>query len=41
MLGAVLASGGQTLAQERSLALTMDVYVFPADGQAASEQSKA
>ena len=41
MLGAVLASGGQTLAQERSLASTMDVYVFPADGQVASEQSKA
>ena len=32
---------GDALAQGQSLAATMDVYVFPADGQDASAQSKA
>jgi hypothetical protein len=38
---AVLWSGGDALAEGQSLAATMDVYVFPADGQDSSEQSKA
>jgi len=35
-----LAAGSHAVGQGNSLASTMDVYVFPADGQEASQQSK-
>lgn len=42
MLLALTASAGApyVFAQQKSLAATMDVYVFPAEGQAAEQQSK-
>lgn len=36
----LLGFGQQALAQSQSLASTMDVYVFPTEGQDASQQSK-
>lgn len=35
-----LAAGSQAVGQGKSLASTMDVYVFPAEGQETSQQSK-
>jgi len=40
ILAAGLLAGGTATAQNRSLASVMDVYVFPAKGQEASQQSQ-
>ena len=40
-VGAMFCLDSDVLAQGQSLASTMDVYVFPADGQDSSQQSKA